>query len=92
VVGGGRPAEEEEPAAGLENGREELVGLDRRKENGRKKKVGGAHKGKRVISLVGLTPLAQNMDGMPNTSTNLKCMAHRYLRTFSRHAGNLQLS
>jgi hypothetical protein len=35
VVGGGRPAEEEEPAAGLENGREELVGLDRRKENGR---------------------------------------------------------
>jgi hypothetical protein len=26
--------------------------------------MGGAHKGKMVMSLVGLTPLAQNMDGM----------------------------
>jgi hypothetical protein len=59
VVGGGRPAEEEEPA-----------GLDRRKENGRNKKVGGAHRGKRVISLVGLTPLAQNMDRMTCTSSS----------------------
>jgi hypothetical protein len=84
VVGGGRPAEEEEPAAGLENGREEPAGLDRRKENGRKKKVGGAHRGKRVISLVGLTPLAQNMDRMTCTSAIFKCMAHRWEHFYDR--------
>jgi hypothetical protein len=49
VAGGGRPAAEEEPT-GPERG---AIG---RKENERKKKIGGAHMGKMVISLVGLTP------------------------------------
>jgi hypothetical protein len=35
-----------------------------RKEKGRRKEVGGAHRGKMVISRLGLTLLAQKMDGM----------------------------
>jgi hypothetical protein len=42
-------------------GRERMAG---RKEKERRKKIGGAHRGKMVISLVGLTLLARNMDKM----------------------------
>jgi hypothetical protein len=35
-----------------------------REEEGERKKIGGAHRGKMVISLIGLTVLARNMDEM----------------------------
>jgi hypothetical protein len=54
-----------------------------RKEKGRWKKIGGTHKGKMVVSPVGLTPLALKLDGMPYTSTNFESMAYKCLRTFS---------
>jgi hypothetical protein len=37
---------------------------EREEEEGRRKEVGGAHRGKMVISRLGLTLLAQKMDGM----------------------------
>jgi hypothetical protein len=73
---------EEEPAE-LERG------ANGRKENERrKKKIGGAHRGKMVISLVSLTSLAQNMDGMAYVSTNFECIAYMCLGTFSCHIRN----
>jgi hypothetical protein len=42
-------------------------GWERRKKGRRKKgrrKIGGAHRGKMVISAVGLTPFAHKIDGM----------------------------
>jgi hypothetical protein len=63
----------------------------RRKENERMKKMGGTHGGKMVISPVGLTPLARNMDGMACASTNFEGMAYKCLQTFSWHMCNRQL-
>jgi hypothetical protein len=37
---------------------------EREEEEGRRKEIGGAHRGKMVISRLGLTPLAQKVDGM----------------------------
>jgi hypothetical protein len=53
-----------------------------RKEKGRWKKIGETHKGKMVISPVGLTLLTLKLDGMAYASTNFECMAYRYLGTF----------
>jgi hypothetical protein len=55
-----------------------------RKEKGRSKKIGGAHMGKMVILLVGLTPLAENIillaENITPLAENIDGVAHRYTR------------
>jgi hypothetical protein len=56
-----------------------------RKEKGRRsKKIGGAHMGKMVILLVGLTPLAENIillaENITPLAENIDGVAHRYTR------------